>query len=69
MVRWQVEGDAGEVIEPIRHYLRGLAAQGKSDKTLRSYAHDLLRWWRFLSVVDIAGHQPGSVHPDRAGHH
>ena len=35
-------------------FLRDLLASGKSAATLRSYAVDLLRWWRFLAAVDVA---------------
>ena len=35
-------------------FLRDLLASGKSAATLRSYAVDLLRWWRFLDAVDVA---------------
>ena len=34
-------------------FLRDLLASGKSAATLRSYAVDLLRWWRFLDAVDV----------------
>ena len=34
-------------------FLRDLRAAGKSVATLRSYAVDLLRWWRFLDAVGV----------------
>ena len=44
----------GDVVEPVSVFLRDLLASGKSAATLRSYAVDLLRWWRFLDAVDVA---------------
>ena len=35
-------------------FLRDLQAAGKSAATLRSYAVDLLRWWRFLGAAGVA---------------
>jgi site-specific recombinase XerD len=43
----------GTAIEPVRVFLRELLASGRSTSTLRSYGMDLLRWWRFLHVVDV----------------
>jgi hypothetical protein len=44
---------AGQVVEPVSMFLRELLAMGRSTATLRSYAMDLLRWWRFLDAVGI----------------
>ena len=43
----------GEPIDPITGFLRELTAcdQGSS---CRSYAYDLLRWWRYLAAIDVA---------------
>ncbi len=43
----------GQVAEPVSVFLRDLLASGRSAATLRSYAVDLLRWWRFLDAVDV----------------
>src|SRR5258708_34167308 len=43
-------GADGQVAEPVMVFLRDLQAAGKSPATLRSYAVDLLRWWRFLDA-------------------
>jgi len=43
----------GIVVEPVAAFLRELLAAGRSPATLRSYGMDLLRWWRFLSAVDV----------------
>jgi len=51
---YRVVGPDGDVAEPVSAFLRDLLASGKSAATLRSYAVDLLRWWRFLDAVDVA---------------
>ena len=51
---YHVVGPDGDVVEPVSVFLRDLLASGKSAATLRSYAVDLLRWWRFLDAVDVA---------------
>ena len=43
----------GVVVESVAAFLRELLAAGRSPATLRSYGMDLLRWWRFLSAVDV----------------
>ena len=50
---YRVVGPGGEVVEPVSVFLRDLLALGKSAATLRSYAVDLLRWWRFLDAVGV----------------
>jgi site-specific recombinase XerD len=50
---YRVVGPDGDVVEPVSVFLRDLLASGKSAATLRSYAVDLLRWWRFLDAVDV----------------
>lgn len=45
---------AGLVVDPVSVFLRDLQAAGRSPATLRSYAMDLLRWWRFLDAVAVA---------------
>lgn len=44
---------SGSVVEPVGVYFKDLLAAGKSTATVRSYGHDLLRWWRFLAAVDV----------------
>ncbi|MBN0975389.1 MULTISPECIES: tyrosine-type recombinase/integrase [unclassified Gordonia (in: high G+C Gram-positive bacteria)] len=43
----------GEEIAPIVDYLTSLTLSDMSPLTVRSYAHDLLRWWRILAVVNV----------------
>jgi len=44
-----VPGD-GEIVD---EFLKDLTASDCSPATLRSYGHDLLRWWRFLAAVGV----------------
>jgi hypothetical protein len=50
---YRVIGPDGVVAEPVSVFLRDLLASGKSAATLRSYAVDLLRWWRFLDAAGV----------------
>ena len=50
---YRVVGGDGRIAEPVSVFLRDLLAAGKSVATLRSYAVDLLRWWRFLDAVGV----------------
>jgi integrase/recombinase XerD len=52
-VPWLLVDERGEVIEPVRAYLRDLMAKPSSEKTIRTYAYALERWWRFLAAVDV----------------
>jgi len=44
----------GAVVDAVAAYLCDLQAAGRSAATLRSYALDLLRWFRFLWAVGVA---------------
>lgn len=48
VVPWLVLDDAGEPVAPIRRYLIDLVARDNRAGSVRSYALDLLRWWRWL---------------------
>jgi integrase len=50
---WLVHDDAGQEIEPVGNYLRDLMLGDASALTCRSYAYDLLRWFRVLWTVDV----------------
>lgn len=52
-LRWVVVDDAGVVVEPIGVFLRDFAASGNRPLSVRSYAYDLLRWWRWLVLVEV----------------
>ena len=47
----------GVVVAPVAAYLRDLQACGRPAATQRSYAMDLLRWFRFLWAVDVGWDQ------------
>ena len=51
----------GAVVAPVASFLRELLAASRAPLTLRSYAMDLLRWWRFLAAVDIRWEQATPV--------
>lgn len=56
---WAVLGGSGELIEPVSGYLRDLVACGNSAASCRSYAYDLLRWFRFLAAVEVPWQRAG----------
>ena len=56
-----VVDDGDEAIEPIRRYLRDLVSRGRSSSSVRSYADDLLRWWRWLRVIDVEWNKATAV--------
>ena len=51
----------GAVVVPVASFLRELLAASRAPLTLRSYALDLLRWWRFLAAVDVRWEQATPV--------
>jgi site-specific recombinase XerD len=54
--RWEpyrIVDAAGEPVAAVREFLCDLQAAGRSEATLRSYGHDLLRWFRFLWAVQV----------------
>lgn len=51
---FRVEDAAGIPIAVVDSYLLELMAAGRAVSTLRSYAMDLLRWFRFLWAVGVA---------------
>src|SRR6266852_3644430 len=53
VVPWRVVDPAGQVVEPVRRFLRDFVAQGRSAGSVRSYGYALLRWWRFLLAIEI----------------
>jgi hypothetical protein len=43
----------GAAVVPVASFPRELLAASRAPLTLRSYAMDLLRWWRFLAAADV----------------
>lgn len=58
---WRLVDADGVVVEPVAAYLRDLQAAGRSVTTARSYALDLLRWFRFLWAVGVGWDQATRV--------
>lgn len=50
---YQLVDSGGSVVAPVAVYLKDLQAIGRPATTQRSYAMDLLRWFRFLWAVDV----------------
>ena len=48
---WTVVDGSGRRLEPVDVFLLDVLAGGSSAASCRSYAYDLLRWFRFLSTV------------------
>lgn len=44
----------GETVVPVSAFLRELQAAGRAAATQRSYALDLLRWFRFLHAIEVS---------------
>src|SRR5690242_9988921 len=52
-----IDGD-GEPVVPVMAFLQELQAAGRSAATQRSYAMDLLRWFRFGWAIEVrVGHR------------
>jgi hypothetical protein len=51
---WLIDGD-GEPVGSVRAFLKELQASGRSAATQRSYAMDLLRWFRFGWASALGG--------------
>ncbi|MEH2295066.1 tyrosine-type recombinase/integrase [Nostoc sp.] len=52
-VTWIVLGDDYLPIEPIRQYLAYLEGIERSPNTIRSYAHHLSLYWKYLQIYDL----------------
>lgn len=48
-----VVDEQGDEVEPFSVFLRDLMLTDMSPLTARSYAQDLLRWWRLLHVLGV----------------
>jgi integrase len=53
VVPFAVLDAAGLPVEPIARFLRDFVARGRRPGSVRSYAYALLRWWRWLIVVEF----------------
>lgn len=53
LVPYLIVGPDRAVVEPVRRFLTDFVAQDNSPTSVRSYAFDLLRWWRWLRAVEV----------------
>nr|BFD86948.1 hypothetical protein StreXyl84_63490 [Streptomyces sp. Xyl84] len=53
VVPWLVFDEEGRAVPPVRTFLIDFVARDNRTGSVRSYAYDLLRWWRWLRVVDV----------------
>jgi integrase/recombinase XerD len=63
VVPWLLLDPDGVPVEVVREFLTDFVARGNRAASVRSYAYGLLRWWRWLQVVDVRWDQvrPGEV--------
>jgi integrase/recombinase XerD len=61
-VPYALLGPHAEPVEPVHDYLTELLAADCSPLTLRSYAFDLLAWFRFLAGIDVGWQHASRVH-------
>lgn len=61
VVPWLVVDQLGEPVEPVRRFLTDCVARGNPAGSVRSYAFDLLRWWRWLRVIGLEWDRVTSV--------
>ena len=50
---YRIVDAAGQPVAAVAGFFGDLQAAGRSEATLRSYGHDLLRWFRFLWAVQV----------------
>lgn len=53
-VPFAVTDAAGAIVEPVAEFMRDFGACDMSSASCRSYAYDLLPWWRWLAVIGVA---------------
>ncbi|MER6330552.1 tyrosine-type recombinase/integrase [Streptomyces sp. NPDC001034] len=53
LLPWQVVDGSGAPVVPVSEFLLELVACGNTAASCRSYAYDLLRWFRFLAAVEV----------------
>ncbi|MGH3467503.1 MAG: tyrosine-type recombinase/integrase [Thermocrispum sp.] len=61
VVPWRVVDTDGWPVGAIERFLRDFVARGNRPGSVRSYAYDLLRWWRFLQVIGVEWDKVTSV--------
>ena len=61
LLPWLVVDPSGEPVAPVRRFLVDFLARGNRPGSVRSYAYDLLRWWRWLRAVDVGWNRATST--------
>lgn len=61
VVPFAVVDPDGCPVDPIQRFLRDFVARDRSAGSVRSYAFDLHRWWRFLVAVEVSWDQATSA--------
>ena len=61
LVRYRVLDASGVEVTVVTEFLREMVGRGCAVATVRSYAYDLLRWFRFLWAVEVAWDRAGRV--------
>lgn len=58
---WLVVDSNGLAVDSIRRFLTDFVARDRRPGSVRSYAYGLLRWWRWLRVVEVEWNQATSA--------
>jgi integrase/recombinase XerD len=53
VVPWLVFDEEGRAVPPVHRFLIDFVARDIRTGSVRSYAYDLLRWWRWLRVTEV----------------
>lgn len=53
-VPFTITDSAGEPVEPVTEFIRDFSTGDASRSSCRSYAYDLLRWWRWLAAIGVS---------------
>src|SRR5438046_10387500 len=56
-VPYTVTDATGQPVEPVTEFMRDFSAGDVSVTSCRSYAYDLLRWWRWLAAIAVGWDQ------------
>jgi integrase len=56
-VPFTITDAAGVPVDAVSEFMRDFSAGDVSSSSCRSYAHDLLRWWRWLAAIGVSWDQ------------
>src|SRR6266545_7163687 len=60
LLPYRLIGSDGVEVDAVTEFLHHMLADDNSPASLRSYAYELLAWFRFLAAVDVAWDRTGS---------